>query len=90
MRLVDYLIAHDGPPAPSGAAYDYVLSADGLWVQGENEHMAARVPIARVEVRGLAALHPVFTLKHGRIPHPLGRTSSTWREPGRPRARRCC
>ena len=72
MRLVDYLIAHDGPPAPSGAAYDYVLSADGLWVQGENEHMAARVPIARVEVRGLAALHPVFTLKHGRIPHRLG------------------
>ncbi len=71
MRLVDYLIAYDGPPAPSGAAYDYVLSADGLGVQAENEHLAARVPIARCEVRGLAALHPVFTLKHGRIPHAL-------------------
>ena len=73
MPLVDYLIAHGGPPAPSGVAYDYVLSTDGLWVQAENEHLAARVPIARYEVRGLAALHPVFTLKHGRIPHDLWR-----------------
>lgn len=71
MRLVDYLIAHDGPPAPSGWAYDYVLSADGLWVQAENEHLAARIPIARGEVRGLTALHPIFTLKHGRLPHDL-------------------
>lgn len=73
MKLVDYLVAYERPPAPSGQAYDYVVSADGLWVQAENEHLAARVPIARCEVRGLVALHPVFTLKHGPIPHDLWR-----------------
>lgn len=71
MPLVDYLMSHDGPPSPSGQAYEYVVSADGLWVQAENEHLAARVPIAHCEVRGLAALHPVFTLKHGFIPRDL-------------------
>ncbi|MCW5882142.1 MAG: hypothetical protein KIS91_14520 [Anaerolineae bacterium] len=71
MRLVDYLVARDGPPAPSGLAYDYVVAADGLWVQAENGHLAARVPVAHCEVRGLAALHPVFTLKHGRVPDAL-------------------
>lgn len=71
MPLVDYLVARDGPPTPSGLAYNYVVAAGGLWVQAENEHLAARVPIARCEVRGLAALHPVFTLKHGRVSHAL-------------------
>ncbi len=68
MRLVDYLIATDGPPAPSGLAYDYVLARDGVYVQAENAHLAARVPVAHCEVRGLRPLEPVCRLKHGRIP----------------------
>ena len=67
MRLVDYLIATDGPPAPSGLAYDYVLARDGVYVQAENEYLAARVPIAHCEVRGLRSLQPMCRLKHGRI-----------------------
>ncbi|MFN8475523.1 MAG: hypothetical protein U0822_25290 [Anaerolineae bacterium] len=68
MRLVDYLIAVDGSPAPSGLAYDYILAGDGVCVQAENEYLSARVPIAHCEVRGLRALQPMCRLKHGRIP----------------------
>ena len=71
MPLVDYLLAHHGPPSPNGMAYDYVIAGDGLYVQAENAHLAARIPIAPCRVRGLASLSPTCLLKHGPLPDGL-------------------
>lgn len=71
MPLVDYLLAREGPPMPSGCAYDYLVAGNGLYVQAENAHLAARIPVARCDMRGLSPLPPTCVLKHGRIPHGL-------------------
>ncbi|MFN8472132.1 MAG: hypothetical protein U0822_08090 [Anaerolineae bacterium] len=67
MPLIDYVIAHSGTPKASGQGYDYILAADGLYIGAENAYLAARIPIAHCQVRGLAALPPFCHLKHGRI-----------------------
>lgn len=69
--LVDYLIARDGPPAPRGLAYDYVLGGDGLYVAARNRYLAVRVPVAAATVRGLPPLYPSVTLRTGRLPQAL-------------------
>lgn len=69
--LVDYLIARDGVPAPSGRAYDYLLAGDGLYVAAENRWLRARVPVARVAVRGLAPVYACVELTAGRLPQAL-------------------
>ena len=69
--IVDYLVARDGPPARSGAAFDYLLGGDGLYVAAENDHLAVRAPVARCAVRGLPPLFPACALKHGRLPAQL-------------------
>ena len=71
MPLVDYLIARGGTPNASGDAYDYVLAGDGIYIQAENAHLAARIPIAQCPVRGLSPLHPALVLKHSPIPFAL-------------------
>ena len=71
MSLVDYLVARDGPPPLNGHAYDYVLAGNGVYVQAENAHLAARVSIAPCHVRGLPPLEPACVLKHGRLPLDL-------------------
>ena len=68
MALVEYLIARDGLPPRRGAAYDYVLAGDGLFVATENPYLAARVPVAAATVRGLPPVYSAFTLQTGRLP----------------------
>jgi PRTRC genetic system protein A len=71
MRLVDYLIARDGVPPRRGAAYDYLLAGDGLFVTAENRLLAVRVPVATAKVRGLPPIYPAFTLRNGQLPVQL-------------------
>lgn len=71
MPLIDYLIAHSGTPNASGQAYDYVLAGDGVYIQAENDDLAARIPITSCPVRGLSPLYPICHLKRGRIPFAL-------------------
>ena len=53
---VGYIIATKaGPVGSQGVGYDYVMAADGLYVQSENDWMTARIHLAPTEVRGLAA-----------------------------------
>ncbi len=66
--IVDYLIARDKLPPPSGLAYDYVLAREGLYLGAENEHLVACIPIASAEVRGLVPIEPYVQLKHGKLP----------------------
>ncbi len=68
-RPAGYLIEtrglREGMP---GVFCDYIMAANGLFLQANNEHMAASVCIAPAEVRGLAPLQEYIQLHHGRIP----------------------
>ncbi|MHB1413981.1 MAG: Mov34/MPN/PAD-1 family protein [Chloroflexota bacterium] len=66
-KLVDYLDAQGGVPAPVGLAYDYLLGGDGLYVAAHNRWLEARVPVARARVRGLPPLGAAFALRTGRL-----------------------
>jgi hypothetical protein len=54
-----------------GECFDYVLASNGLFIEAEGKLLAARVPVARCEVRGLAPLEPKVVLRHGKIPQHL-------------------
>ena len=51
-----------------GSYYDYLLGSNGLFIQAEGKLLAAQIPVAECEVRGLAPLKPWVILRHGRIP----------------------
>jgi PRTRC genetic system protein A len=69
MNLVGYsIINKDRIHYIGGLAYDYIMAGDGLWVEAETPHIAARVQVAEAEVRGLMSLSPILVKKHGRIP----------------------
>ena len=68
-RPVGYLQKRpDGLDGERGLYYDYVLASNGLFIEAEGKLIAARVPVAACEVRGLAPLEPRFVLRYGRIP----------------------
>lgn len=73
MRPVGYLVKHpkDGLYGERGTYYDYVLASNGVFVEAEGNLIAARVPVAEAEVRGLADLEPRVALRHGLIPGHL-------------------
>jgi len=52
-----------------GIAYDYVVAGNGVYVEAQGEHLAARVPVSECQIRGLADTEPRFVLKHGKIPY---------------------
>ncbi len=69
MKMVGYLTNHpDGLEGERGMYYDYVLASNGLFIEAEGKLVAARVPVAFSEVRGLAPLEPKVVLRYGRIP----------------------
>lgn len=51
-----------------GVFYNYVLAANGLFIQAQNEHLAGSVCIAPAEVRGLDPLQEYVQMRHGKIP----------------------
>lgn len=72
MRPVGYLVKHqEGLEGERGIYYDYVLASNGLFIEAEGKLMAARVPVAPCEVRGLAPLEPKLVLRYGKIPSYL-------------------
>lgn len=69
MKPVGYLVKHpEGLEGERGMYYDYVLASNGLFIEAEGKLMAARVPVAFGEVRGLVPLEPKVVLRYGRIP----------------------
>ena len=78
---VGYLINNkDGLAGAHGIGFDYVLGAGGLYVQSENAHLTARVPVAPCEVRGLASVAEKVELAHGPIPARLFEIGLLWFE----------
>ena len=64
-----YLVNHHGgPTGERGVGYDYVLAVDGLYVQSQGAHLAARVLLAPCRVRGLAPTTETVALRYGPIP----------------------
>ncbi len=63
--LTNSLTALEGEP---GVFYNYIMAADGLFLQAKNAHLAATVCIAPAQVRGLAPLEESIQLLHGKIP----------------------
>ena len=64
---------HKSNPLPrnDAVAYQYVLAASGAYLRAENRFFDGLLPIARCQIRGLAALQPHFRLKVPRLPGRL-------------------
>ncbi len=76
---VGHLVNHpDGLTGSNGIGYDYVLGANGLYVQSESAHLTARVLVAPCEVRGLAPVAEKVELAHGPIPPRLFEMGLDW------------
>ena len=68
-KPVNYLTnSLTGLQGEAGVFYDYILAANGLFIQAKNAHLAATICIAPAEVRGLAPLEESIQLLHGKIP----------------------
>ena len=66
---VGYLVnTRAGLTGDPGIGYDYVLAANGLYVQAESESIQARILTAQAGVRGLADSGEQLRLRHGPIP----------------------
>ncbi len=71
MKPVGYLINtpnNSGIAGDRGIYFNYILAANGLFIEAENKYLSARVAVAECEVRGLTPLEPQFTLRYGKIP----------------------
>ena len=76
---VGYLVNHPGGLSGAhGVGYDYVLGSGGVYVQSENAHLTARIPIAPGSVRGLAPVAEKVQLAHGPIPARLFEVGLDW------------
>lgn len=72
MKPVGYLIkSKDGLEGERGAFYDYLFAGNGVFVEAEAKLLAARVPVALGEIRGLAPAETQVVLRHGLIPKYL-------------------
>ncbi len=69
MKMVGYLVNYpDGISGEKGIYYSYILAANGLFIEASNPMLAARVPVAGCEVRGLAPMKAKIALTYGSIP----------------------
>ncbi len=69
MKMVGYLVNYpDGISGEKGIYYNYILAANGLFIEAANPSLAARVPVAECEVRGLAPMKAKVALTYGSVP----------------------
>jgi len=69
MKMVGYLVNYpDGISGEKGIYYNYVLAANGLFIEASNPALAARVPVAECDIRGLAPIKTKIALTYGSIP----------------------
>ena len=69
MKMVGYLVNYpDGIYGEKGIYYNYILAANGLFIEASNPALAARVLVSECEVRGLAPMKAKISLTYGSIP----------------------
>ena len=69
MKPVGYLFnRQEGLEGERGIYYNYIVASNGVFIEAENKLIAARIPTAPCDVRGLAPLEMRFILTYGSIP----------------------
>ena len=69
MNMVGYLVNYpDGISGEKGIYYNYILAANGLFIEASNPMLAARIPVAGCEIRGLLPMKAKIALTYGSIP----------------------
>ena len=69
MKPVGYLVKYpDGLSGERGLYYNYIMASNGLFIEAETPLVAARIPAAECEVRGLAPMETKIQLTYGSIP----------------------
>ena len=72
MKMVGYLVNYpDGISGEKGIYYNYVLAANGLFIEASTPALAARVSVAECDIRGLAPIKTKIALTYGSIPQYL-------------------
>jgi len=68
-KPVGYLVNHqEGLSGERGLYYDYIFASNGVFIDADSPLMAARIPVAYCDIRGLAPIEPKVTLTFGSIP----------------------
>ncbi len=71
MKPVGYIINYPGwRDGEGGLFYNYVMAANGIWIEARGAWLTVRAIVATAKVRGLAPLDPVTALTYGKIPSP--------------------
>lgn len=79
MKDVGYLVKYpDRLEGERGQYYDYVLASNGLFIEAEGPLLAARIPVAECEIRGLAPLETKVVLRYGKIPQRCFDLALNW------------
>ncbi|MBA7525204.1 hypothetical protein ES705_17353 [subsurface metagenome] len=60
----------DGLSGERGIYYNYILASNGLFIEAESPLIAARIPVAECEVRGLAPMESTISIYRCRIKPP--------------------
>jgi len=68
-KPVGYLVNHqEGLSGERGLYYDYIIASNGIFIEAESPLIAARIPVAECEIRGLAPIETKVSLTYGSIP----------------------
>ena len=69
MRPVGYLVKYPGGlSGERGLFYNYILASNGLFIEAETPLIAACIPAAECDVRGLAPMESKVVLTYGSVP----------------------
>jgi len=68
-KPVGYLVNYpEGISGERGLYYDYIFASNGIFIEAESPLIAARIPVAECEIRGLAPIETKISLTYGSIP----------------------
>lgn len=68
-KPVGYLMNNStGLSGERGLYYDYIFASNGVFIEAESPLIAARIPVADCDIRGLAPIEPKISLTYGSIP----------------------
>ncbi len=68
-KSVGYLMNYpEGLSGERGMFYNYIFAANGVFIEAENPLIAARIPVAECDIKGLAPIEPKVSLTYGSIP----------------------
>lgn len=68
-KEVGYLTNYHGRlEGERGIFFDYILAANGIFIEASNPILSARIPVSECQIRGLAPIKPRISMTYGSIP----------------------